>query len=146
MANSKIQIEIENWIRTNSLPEMYHQRFFPMHLRLETGGYFDFDAVSEDSSIVANISTSNSVTASGKNASAKIQKLRSDMLFLIMTTVKTRLIVLTEKDMYDFCSQEKLNGRVPSGIDFVHVEIPSALKELLQKAKKSASEEVSPKK
>jgi hypothetical protein len=146
MADTRIQLEVENWIRTQWLPQKYCQAFKPCRLRLNTGGFFDFDAVSVDGLVVANISTSSSLTSSGNNAVAKIQKLRADMLFLLMAPARTRLIVLSEQDMFDLCVKEKKNGRVPVEIEFDHAEIPDYFKRLLIKAKRLASDEVTPKK
>ena len=93
---------------------------------------------------MANISTSSGITSGGKNPSGKIQKLRADMLFLLMTNVDKRLIVLTEKSMYDLCLKEKANGRVPQEVEFVLVELPETLAAALHNAKSIASKEVSP--
>jgi hypothetical protein len=144
MANSQVQLQAEKWVCEVWLPEKYGQTFRPTRLRLETGGYFNFDAVSEDNSIVANISTSSAFTAGGRGPAAKIQKLRADMLFLLMMDVPKRFIVLTEKDMYELCLRKKVNGRVPNEIEFLHALLPAAYVNELQKAKKIASEEVSP--
>ena len=145
MSNTRIQIQVEEWIREKWLPEKYNQKFSSEKLELNTGGYFLFDAVSADTTIVVNISTSNSRTYSGKNASAKIQKLRSDMLFLIMVSARIRVIALSEKDMYDLCMKEKNSGRVPNEINFVLVEIPDDLRCQLEISKNAASLEVTPK-
>jgi hypothetical protein len=144
MADSRIQLEIENWIRMQWLPPKYGQPFIPCRLRLNTGGFFDFDAVSSDGLIVANISTSSALTARNKPGIAKMQKLRSDILFLLMVEAKTRLIILSEKDMFDQCLREKKAGRIPQEIEFVNAEIPESLKDRLTEAKLIASQEVTP--
>ena len=54
-------------------------RFSRERLLLRSGGVFDFDAVSEDHSVVATISTSGYRTSRGKHAVGKILKLRSDI-------------------------------------------------------------------
>jgi hypothetical protein len=72
---------------------------------------FDFDAVCGDKSIAATISTSGAKTSGGKHAVGKIQKLRSDMLFLTMIEAKQRLVVLTERDMYELFLKEAAGGR-----------------------------------
>jgi hypothetical protein len=41
-----------------------------------------------------------------------------------MNKAEKRLIVLTEKDLSDFCQAEKRSGRVPLEIDFILVELP----------------------
>ena len=84
MADSRVQLETEDWVRREWLPRQFNQSFRRERLRLAPGGVFDFDAVSADDQIVANISTSSGITFGGHNPSAKVQKLRADMLFLLM--------------------------------------------------------------
>jgi hypothetical protein len=143
MANSRYQIEVEEYLRTHYLPRYFGQGFRVANLALSAGGTFEFDAVSNDGEIVVCISTSTGRTVSGKFASGKVHKLRADMLFLLMAPAKQRLILLTEEDMYQICLSEKEKGRVPSEIEFIHAEIPSELAEELKAARKLASEEVS---
>jgi hypothetical protein len=143
MADSSVQLVVENWIRREWLPKAYGQVFRSASLRLVPGGDFNFDAVSADNSIVANISTSNTKTARGKLAAGKIQKIRADVLFLLMAQADKRLIVLTERDMFDFWEAEKRSGRVPLKIEFLRVELPADISESLKEARRIASEEVS---
>lgn len=144
MADSKIQLLIEAWIREKWLPEKYGEKFSAQHLQLNTEGYFDFDAVSTDRKIVVNISTSSCRTSGGNISSAKIQKLRADMLFLTMVEADKKIIALSEKDMYDYLLKEKKNGRVPNEIDFIHAPIPEHLTDALTAARKIAVDEVTP--
>ena len=92
MADTRVQLEIENWVRSEWLPQQYGQRFTARKLMFDTGGKFNFDAVSEDGTIVANISTSAATTAGNKFATGKMQKLRADMLFLLMAPATIRLV------------------------------------------------------
>src|SRR3989344_9497502 len=103
MADTRIQLEVEDWIRREWLPQKYGQSFRRERLRLDAGGFFDFDAVSADNFIVISISTSSASTAGGKGGAGKLQKLRADMLFLGMAEAQKRIIVLTERDMYQLC-------------------------------------------
>jgi hypothetical protein len=66
-----MQLEVEDWVRRNWMPTQYGAKFSRARLRLRSGGVFDFDAVSEDHSIMASISTSG---ASGNQGSGKILK------------------------------------------------------------------------
>ena len=106
MADTRVQLEVEDWVRRNWMAEQYGMSFSRERLRLRSGGVFDFDAVSADHSVVATISTSGSKTSGGKNAVGKMLKLRSDMLFLTMVEAKRRIVVLTERDMCDQCERE----------------------------------------
>lgn len=145
MADTRVQLEVEDWVRLNWLPTKFGINFFRERLPLRSGGVFDFDAVSADRKIVTTISTSASKTSSGKHAVGKILKLRSDMLFLTMVQAEKRIIVLTEQDMLAQCEKEKSGGRVPPEIDFICAEIPSTLRSKLDSARAKASAEVTPK-
>ena len=145
MADTRIALMVEDWVRREWMPTEYGQRFSRERVPLTSGGVFDFDAVSADDRIVANISTSGSRTASGKHAVGKMLKVRSDVYFLLLAKAERRLVLLTERDMYEQWMKEVENGRVPSGIEFAHVEIPSELDSKLRVSRLRASQEVSPK-
>ena len=144
MADTHVQLEVEDWIRRNWMPAQFGQKFHRDRLRLSSGGVFDFDAVSENGTIVANISTSGATTASGRRAVGKLLKIRSDMFFLLLAEVERRLVVLTEPDMLELCQEEKERGRVPSSIEFCVANIPDELAQRLRRARRKASREVSP--
>src|ERR1700751_1458636 len=112
VANANVQIEVEDWVRRNWMASHFGMKFSRERLPLRSGGVFDFDAVSEDRSVVATISTSGAKTAGGKYAVGKMHKLRSDMLFLMMVQAKRRLVILTERNMCTQCEQEAAGGRL----------------------------------
>ena len=60
MADTRIQLEVEDWVRRNWLAARYGEAFSRERMKLVTGGVFDFDAVSQDGGTVACISTSGS--------------------------------------------------------------------------------------
>ncbi|MCL6558270.1 MAG: hypothetical protein K6U74_05615 [Firmicutes bacterium] len=145
MADTRVQLEIEGWVREKWMPEKFGCHFYRNRLSLTSGGVFDFDAVSQDRKIAACISTSGGKTARGKHAVGKLLKLRSDMLFLLLAKEpEKRIIVLTEPDMFEVCSKEKAGGRVPQQIEFVLAELPEDLRQKLTRARNNASKEVSP--
>ncbi len=141
MADTRVQIEVEDWVRRNWMVSHFGTKFSRERLPLRSGGVFDFDAVSEDRFIVATVSTSGAKTSGGKHAVGKILKLRSDMLFLTLVEAKRRVIVLTERDMYDQCQKEVAGGRVPPEIEFVCAVIPEDLRARLIAARRKASSE-----
>jgi len=145
VADTSVQREVERWIRQNWLPREHGQAFHCRELRLTPGGFFEFDAVSDDCKIAVTISTSGSQTASGKRGSGKLQKIRADPLFLMMAEVIRRVLLFTEADMYELCKREKENGRLPATLEFALVaDLPAGLRERLCGARKVASREVSP--
>lgn len=144
MADSRVQLEVEDWVRREWMPRKFGQRFFRERIKLSPGGVCDFDAVSEDRRIIAAISTSGAVTARGKSAVGKMLKIRSDMYFLLLVDADRRIVILTEKDMHDRCGREAAGGRVPPSIEFVHAEIPADLRAKLRAGRAIASDEVLP--
>jgi len=144
MADTRVQLEVEDWVRRNWMPKEFGQNFVRERIRLAPGGVFDFDAVSSDGKIVATISTSGATTASGKRAVGKLLKIRSDMFFLLLAAADRRIVVLTEEDMCDLCMSEVEAGRIPPAIEFAHAQIPDELDDRLRQSRKRASKEVSP--
>lgn len=143
MADTRIQLEVEDWVRRNWLAARFGEPFSRERMKLVTGGVFDFDAVSQDGGTVACISTSGSRTAGGKAAVGKLLKIRSDLLFLSMAAdARVRLLILTEADMLETCRREQANGRVPDGIEFLLADIPGELRERLKAARRRASREM----
>lgn len=141
MADTRVQIEVEDWVRRHWMVSQFGMKFSRERLPLRSGGVFDFDAVSEDHSVVATISTSGSKTSGGKHAVGKILKLRADMLFLTMVEANRRFVVLTERDMYEQCKKEVAGGRVPPEIEFACAIIPEELRTRLVAARLKASGE-----
>lgn len=146
MAKSKTNEEVEVWIAENWLPEHIGKNlsFSKIKLPLTPGGEFEFDAVSNDAQIIANISTSALKTASGNSGSGKVQKIRSDIYFLLLARAARKLMVLSEQDMYDWWIKEKERGRVPAEIELVLVGIPEELDSALRTSRQQASQEVTP--
>ena len=148
MANTNAQVEAERWIRENELPQMFGQKFKQRSLMLRSKGEFKFDAASDDGKIVAVISTSGGVTSSGKLATAKLQKIRSDAFWFLMLERKPEksIFVFTEKSMIELINDEKKKGRFPEEFETILVMLPDTLAEKVRQSRLDASEEVKPRK
>jgi len=144
MADTRCQVECEDWVRREWMPKAFGQPFHRERMSLSSGGVFDFDAVSADNTIVASISTSSAKTASGKNGVGKLMKLRADMLFLLLSNAPRKVLVLCEEDMHALCLREMASGRVPKDIEIIHAALPADLAERLGAARRVSSSEVSP--
>lgn len=143
MADTRCQLECEDWVRQEWMQQQFGQRFHRERVRLSSGGVFDFDAVSADGTTVASISTSGSRTGGGKLAVGKLMKIRSDMLFLLLAAAKRSLMIFTEKDVRPLYQGGR--GRPSAGnIECFHAQLPPDLAAKLQIARKASSEEVSP--
>jgi hypothetical protein len=143
MADSRIQHEAEQWVVDQALPAMFGQPFAKRRLKLEWGGVFEFDGVSEDQRIVTCVSTSAGRTASGKNPSGKIVKIKADTLYLLAATAERRLLVFTERLMMNMFEREQASGRFPPSIELVLISLPEELQARLDVTRALASSEVS---
>lgn len=145
MADTRVQVEVERWIKDNWLPDTFkRQNFRQRQLQLFSGGKFAFDAVSEDGNVVVTISTSGARTATGKHGSGKLQKIRADALFLLLSAAPRPVLVFTERDMFELCQKEAQNGRLPPNLQFLLAKIPADLEARLRVARLASSREVSP--
>ena len=65
MANTRVQSEVEEWVRSNWMPEHLGIESSRRDLVLASGGKCSFDAVSVDGKVVAMISTSSHLPTGG---------------------------------------------------------------------------------
>ena len=129
----RTQRRVEKWVRREWLPARFSQEFHRERRALSSGGEFGFGAVSADEQIIACISTSRGKTSGKKFPTGQVNKLRGDMLFLIMAKAEQRFIVLTDEGMFELCEKEREKGRVPRGIDFLLARLPQILRRSLPK-------------
>lgn len=145
MADTRTQVEVEDWVRREWLPSKFNQQFSRERMPLSSGGVFNYDAVSADKKIIVSISTSGSITSGGKQGAGKLQKIRADMFFLLLTpNVDKKIIILTEKDMFEKCKSETTSGRAPKEIEFMYADIPHTLRAKLIESRKKAARESKP--
>ena len=144
MADSKAQRVAEIWIRENWLPLKFKKPFVKKRLPLRPGGQFEFDGVSSDGRTAVCISTCCGLRSSGKKATPKLHKIRSDALFLLLADVDRRVIVFSDQQMFDLCQAEIKAGRFPRDIDIEIVSLPAELEAALVLGRRLAAEEVTP--
>lgn len=146
MADTSAQKKAELWIVEHFLPQQFEgMQFNEQTVRLKWGGKFAFDAVSEDKSFIGLVSTSAAKTSSGKSATAKIQKLKCDTLYLTNVSVPCRkLLVFSEQSMLEHFQKEVRAGRYPREIQLMHAQLPAEILAEVQAARLEARREVSP--
>lgn len=146
MADTSINLVAERWIVAHGLSDHFAgQLFRPKKLKLSWGGFFAFDAVSEDEGVVVSITTSAARTASGNVATAKYQKLKTDALYLLHIAHKCRqVMVFTEACMREYFAAVATAGRFPPSIELMHVELPTDLQAKVVATRVLASKETSP--
>lgn len=133
MADSRYRHEVERFVRETFLPARFGKSFECKAISLSDGGLFNCDAVSDDGSILACICTNAGKTASGRNATPKLMKVRSDILFMLRAPADRRLIVTTCDDMHALCEKQRRIGRMPHEIEFHLADIEVEMRLRLRK-------------
>jgi len=148
MADTTVQheAEAEAWVVEHGLPKLFPgMSFSGKTMNLTWGGQFAFDAVSSDKSIVVSISTSGARTASGKQATAKFQKIKTDALYLLHLKEQARsIMVFTERSMQEYFRKAADAGRFPPSIELLYIPLPADLHAKVISARKIASDETTP--
>jgi hypothetical protein len=146
MADTRAQQAAEIWIVEHALPALFEGRHFTSQkLELKWGGKFAFDAVSSAEDVVVCFSTSAAVTARGKQATAKIQKLKTDALYLLNIKKQSRIaMAFSELSMLNHFKKSQSAGRFPPEIELVHTPLLTDMQEQVLAARLAASMETSP--
>jgi len=141
MANTTyMKNQVEDWVR-NWLDQQYPGSHFKKDtLKLTTGGNHEFDAVSQENSIIAGITGHSWKTKGGNLPSAKYDGLYRELYFLSLIRATKKLLVLTNEDMYrDFVNRSK--GKVAQGIEISFCQLPVEMRQKVAQVQQKASEE-----
>jgi len=125
MAKADVPNKPEEWIRQVALPKLYGQKFSQQNLPLKSGGQYKYDTVSEDTGIVAVISTDPGRTLDGKTATDNLQKIRQAVYWLLaIEHLPKKILVLTEQSMVHLIKEEKKKDRFPKDIEIIRIKLP----------------------
>ena len=142
MAISRSFLMVEAHIRDVWMPSIYKQAFTKAKASLKRSGSFEFDAVSVDGSIVACISSNSGRARQGGLAKTKMNKIRSDILFLLMAEAPRKIMILADKALHEHAICEQQRGRLPSEVEIVLATLSEQIQEILAEAQKTASVEM----
>lgn len=143
MANTRyLRQEVEDYIRTR-LSDEFGQPFTAVFLTLRTGGQHEFDAVSDDRTVVASVKSASGLTAGGKKPAGKIKDCIAELYYLSLMEAPTRRLVLTTPAFFVLFDRAT-EGAVAEGIDVVCIPLPPKMQEQVDLVVRDASREVSP--
>jgi hypothetical protein len=149
MADTRAYTDAERWIREIGLPARFPgQRFEKRDLRVGTrrdgsAGYHSFDAVSQDGQIVTSIKASSGLTSGGKLPVGKTKDAFTEFHFLSLVSAPHRFLILTDPEFHRIFS-EVSDGKLPHGVEILHIPLPEELQSKVAAARAVASGEVSP--
>jgi len=134
---------IRKELERNYCGHTFAEKALPLR-RKKDGNYavHNFDAVSEDNSIVASIKSHSWLTSSGKRPAGKIGEIYESLYFLSLVNAKTKLLILTDREAYNgFLAVS--NGKIGEGIDIKLYPLTPELQLLVEDIHRKASQEMS---
>jgi len=133
--------EVEDFVRAH-LAEQHGQAFGKRFLVLRTGGKHEFDAVSEDGSIIASIKAHSGRTSGGNIPSGKIFACIAELYYLSLANAPTRLLVLTNPQFFEIFKR-KMREAVVDGVAIEHIPLSAELQNKVDLVVEKASQEMS---
>jgi hypothetical protein len=138
---SYLRYTVEPWVR-DRLSEQYSQRFAPRVLRLAPGGAHEFDAVSDDSRIVASIKANSGLTSGGNYPTGKVATCLNEVYFLTLVDADVRMLVLTNPAFHAIFTQATA-GQIAPGIRVELLPLPPDMQRTVDGVTELASREMS---
>lgn len=141
MANTRfLATRVEEHIRSH-LSHEWGVPFSKRSLQLSTGGYHEFDAVSDSEEVVMSIKTASGRTVSGRMPSGKIKDSTAELYYLSLIDRPTRSLVLTSPGFYEIFTGV-MAGKIAPGVDVVLFKLPPEIQAEVDLVHQAASEEI----
>jgi hypothetical protein len=135
-----LRYTVEPHVRDH-LAEQHSTQFQPKTLTLKGGGKHDFDAVSDDGSIVIGIKACS--LSNGKLKAGQTKNAISELWFLSLVDAPRRTLILTNRPFYE-AFIKTLKGRLHPDITVECVELPTDMQARVDEIIADASSEVTP--
>ncbi|MGH3763323.1 hypothetical protein [Actinophytocola sp.] len=110
-------------------------------LRLQPGGYHEFDAVSDDGRVVASVKTA--AGGAGRHPSGKVTNCLAELYFLSLVRAHRKLLVLTSAEFHrSFLTA--MAGKIPHSLEVLHVALPPDVRARVAAVQEAGSDETQP--
>ncbi len=139
--------EVERFIRKELAKDYSRHTFTEKKLPLRekrdgTYAVHNFDAVSEDKTIVASIKSHSWLTSGGNLPSGKIAQIYQSLYFLSLVYAKTKLLILTDREAHEGFLRVS-DGKVAEDIEIKFYPLSPELQLSVKKVHQKASQEMS---
>lgn len=141
MANtSYLRYSVEPWVR-GQLAARYGRTFEARSLTLNSGGAHEFDAVSDDETVIASIKANSGLTSGANHPTGKVATCVNEIYYLTLVAAPARLLVLTNPEFFEIF-QRVMAGKIASGIDVMLVPLPLEMQDIVDGVTRKASDEM----
>ncbi len=119
-----------------------HQIVFrKQRLRLQPGGYHEFDAVSDNGRIVASVKTA--AGGNSRHPAGKVTSCLAELYFLSLVRAHRRYLVLTSADFHRMFTTT-MAGKIRNGIEIVHVPLPPDVQSRVAAVQEAGTDDTQP--
>lgn len=112
-------------------------------VRLQPGGYHEFDAVSDNGRIVASVKTASGQSWGARHPSAKVTSCIAELYFLSLAKAHKKLLVLTSVEFHELF-RNAMAGKVPHGVEIRHIPLPDEVAARVAAVQQSGTDETQP--
>jgi hypothetical protein len=137
LIKSKIHPYVRDWLKSQYGAE-FGKNSLPLR---DCEGKHEFDAVSSDGKIVAEIKTASGPTSGRNHPSGKRASAFEQLYFLSLATADLKLLVITDAEFFEIM-KARTRGVVPVDIKLVKCILPLHLAEIVQSITSEASKEI----
>ncbi|HEY0452070.1 hypothetical protein [Actinophytocola sp.] len=139
MVNSRyLTNAVEDHVR-DVLSAKYETVFTKEALRLQPGGYHEFDAVSDNRRIVASIKTA----SGGRHPTGNVLNCIAELYFLSLVRASKRILVLTSGEFQELFART-MDGKVAHGIEISYIPLPAEVASRVAAVQLATNEEIQP--
>jgi len=141
LLKAKVEPFVTAWLEGKYPSHTFSKRPLPVGSKRDGSlALHEFDAVSEDNSIVAVIKSHSGKTSGGKRPAGKIGMVYQELYFLTLVDAKLKLVILTDEEFYGIFIKES-EGKVAQDIEIHLCKLPGELQREVDKVRQKASYE-----
>ena len=133
---------VRDWLSKRFTGHRFNSRKLPLsNITQDVPRIHEFDAVSEDGTIVTGIKGHSFKTSGGKLPSGKYHSLYQELYFLSLIKATIKFLIITNEDMYrDFKNKSK--GKIADGIELMFCQLPESIQQQVRRVTDKASKEM----
>lgn len=137
LIKSKIHPYVRSWLK-NQYGVEFGKNALPLR---DCEGKHEFDAVSSNGKIVAEIKSASGWTSGGKHPSGKRASAFEQLYFLSLAKADTKLLIITDAEFFEIM-KARTAGIIPADIILVKCTLPAHLAEMVHSITSEASKEI----
>jgi hypothetical protein len=122
------------------LSAQYQTVFRRQRLRLQPGGYHEFDAVSENGRVVASVKTA---AGGGRHPAGAAANCLAELYFLSNAQARRRILVLTSPEFHELF-RTAMAGKIPNNVEIIHIPLPPDVESRVAAVQRSGTDETQP--